>query len=329
VTESAGRSVPLKSPHALSASMGEDRQATFGSDGELETDTPPEATGTNDFGEEKEAGETDGGYNRYAVSSLLQKAVRRSDGEVAAWAAWELARSGYAWNLWDRLNLYVVEDLRAGDEVALLIERYEELATERWEPDGWKGRICAIHGALAAARAQSTRESPNADEYFRSVAELRAEAAERGEDPPHDFPVGDLDPDGEFGVIFDQHTGEGAKRDRGTHFFKTRGARVGPEGEQEPSARWQRLLMALHDVDFTEADVEHALEPVAPDGKWDEPETVGDPDDVGDSDGTGNLDGVGNPDGIGNPDGTDGSDGAGEDGDGGADDEGVGLHDFS
>ncbi|RLM76884.1 hypothetical protein D3D02_19940, partial [Halobellus sp. Atlit-38R] len=91
---------------------GDDRQATFGSDGSLETETTPDATGENDFGEEKEPNETDGGYSRYVVSSLLQKAVRRSDEEVAAWAAWELARSGYAWNLWDRLNLYIVEDLR-------------------------------------------------------------------------------------------------------------------------------------------------------------------------------------------------------------------------
>jgi len=88
---------------------GDDRQATFGSDGSLETDTTPDATGDNDFGEAKEPNETDGGYSRYVVSSLLQKAVRRSDEEIAAWAAWELARSGYAWNLWDRLNLYVVE----------------------------------------------------------------------------------------------------------------------------------------------------------------------------------------------------------------------------
>ncbi|WP_058365741.1 hypothetical protein [Haloparvum sedimenti] len=253
-----------------------DRQATFGSDGDLETETPPEATGENDFGERKEPDETDGGYNRYDVSSLLQKAVRRSDEEVAAWAAWELARSGYAWNLWDRLNLYVVEDLRAGHEVALAIERYEDLATERWEPSEWKGRICAIHAALAAARAPSTRESPNADEYFRTVADLRADAEARDATPSHEFPVGDLEPEGEFDVVFDQHTGEGAKRDRGTKFFKTRGARVGPKGEDEQSARWQRLSMILDDeVDYTEAELEQAVAAVDPDSRWGEPSTGG------------------------------------------------------
>jgi hypothetical protein len=256
---------------------GDDRQATFGSDGSLETDTTPDATGENDFSDPKEPNETDGGYSRYAVSSLLQKSVRRSDEEVAAWAAWELARSGYAWNLWDRLTLYVVEDLRAGSDVALTIERYEELATERWEPAEWKGRLCAIHAALAAARAQSTREAPNADEYFRAVADRRAAARERGEEPAHDFPVGDLEPEGRFDAIFDGHTGEGSKRGRGTRFFKTRGARVGPEGEGETSARWQRLAMLLDEErDYAEVELDRAVEPVDPENPWREPEAITD-----------------------------------------------------
>ena len=225
--------------------------------------------------------------------------MRRSDEEVAAWAAWELARSGYAWNLWDRLNLYVVEDLRAGDDVALLIERYEELATERWEPAEWKGRICAIHAALAAARARSTREASNADAYFSAVAEVRAEARDRGEEPAHDFPVGDLEPEGTFDAVFDGHTGEGARRDRDTRFFKTHGARVGPEGEDDQSARWQRLAMLLDDeTDYSAAELDRAVEPVDPEDPWGEPATGaggadgdgGNTGDDGDGDDTGDTD---------------------------------------
>ena len=265
---------------------GPERQATFGADGSLETDTTPEATGENDFGEPKAENETDGGYDRYAVSSLLQKAVRRSDEEVAAWAAWELARSGFAWNLWDRLTLYVVEDLRAGSDVALLIDRYEELATDRWEPDGWRGRLCAVHGALAAARARSTRESANADACFSAVADERAAARERGETPDVDFPAGDLDPGGAFDVAFDGHTGEGARLDRGTRFFTTHGARVGPEGEDEQSARWQRLAMTLDDeVSYADAELDHAVEPVDPDDPWTEPDEITETTDAGGADG--------------------------------------------
>ncbi|MBP1988067.1 hypothetical protein [Halolamina salifodinae] len=251
--------------------MSDERQATFGTDGTLETDRPPEATGEDDFGEEKGPDETDGGFSRYVVSSLLQKAVRRSDEEIAAWAAWELARSGFGWNLWERLNLYVVEDLRAGQDVATQVARYEELATERWEPDEWRGRLCAVHAALACARAQSSREAANADEYFGTVAERRAEAFERGEEPSHDFPVGDLEAGGRFDAVFDGHTGEGSRRGRGSEFFKTHGARVGPEGEGDLSARWQRLAMVLSSTAFDEDDIGRALEPTDADDPWAEP----------------------------------------------------------
>ena len=252
----------------------EPRQATFGSDGNLDTERDPDAATENDFGEPKQANETDGGYSRYTVSSLLQKAVRRSDEEIAAWAAWELQRSGYGWNLWDRLNLYVVEDLQAGESVALTIQRYEELATDRWENEDWQQRLCAIHAALAAARATSTREAANADEYFRKVADERAAARDAGEKPRFDFPAGDLEPEGEFDAIFDGHTGEGAKRDRGTRFFKTRGARVGPEGEDDQSARWQRLSMVLDGIDYSEAEISHATEPVDANERWEEPAEI-------------------------------------------------------
>lgn len=251
--------------------MDDERQATFGTDGTLETDRPPEAAGEDDFGEEKDPDETDGGFSRYVVSSLLQKAVRRSDEEVAAWAAWELARSGFGWNLWDRLNLYVVEDLRAGQEVAMQVARYEDLATERWDPEEWRGRICAIHAALACARATSSREASNADEYFGAVADHRVEARNRGEEPRYDFLAGDLDAGGRFDAAFDGHTGEGSRRGRGTEFFKTRGARVGPEGEGDLSARWQRLAMALSEVEFDEADVEQAVQPTDADEPWRDP----------------------------------------------------------
>ncbi|SFR34556.1 hypothetical protein [Halogeometricum limi] len=256
--------------------MGDDRQATFGSDGSLDTETPPEAReGTTDWGEPKGDGETDGGYNRYDVSSLLQKAVRRSDEEVAAWAAWELARSGYAWNLWDRLHLYVVEDLRAGQDVALLVERYETLANERWDPKSWKGRLCAIHAALACARAQSSREASNADEFFRNAARARADVRDTDDDPAVDFPVGDFETGGTYDVAFDKHTAEGSRLGRGDGFFKRFGARVGPEGEDEQSARWQRLNMALSDVEYDDDEIAHAVEPVHPNQRWADPVEFG------------------------------------------------------
>lgn len=253
--------------------MDDGKQATFGSGGELQTDEPAEASddadsSRTDFGDELSENETKSGANRYVVSSLLQKAVRRSDEEIAAWAAWELVRSGYAWNFWDRINLYIVEDLRAGHKVALTVSRYEELARERWSEDSWRGRLCAIHAALAAARAPSTRESAHADEYFRELSSERADARNDDREPRYDHPVDELEPGGKYDAVFDQHTYEGAKLDRDGAFFRTHGARVGPEGEPELSRRWRLRSMRLDDREYSENELARAVTPVDSDDKW-------------------------------------------------------------
>ena len=99
--------------------------------------------------------------------------------------------------------------------------------------------------------------------------------------------LGHLEPEGEFDAIFDGHTGEGSKLGRGTRFFKTRGARVGPEGEGEHSARWQRLAMILDDErDYDAAELDRAVEPVDPDDPWHEPEQIGDEADKNDAGGS-------------------------------------------
>ena len=108
----------------------------------------------------------------------------------------------------------------------------------------------------------------------------------RGETPDVDFPAGDLDPGVPFDVAFDGHTGEGARLDRGTRFFTTHGARVGPEGEDEQSARWQRLAMTLDDeVSYADAELDHAVEPVDPDDPWTEPDEITETTDAGGADG--------------------------------------------
>jgi hypothetical protein len=246
----------------------EDRQTTFRTDGEL-SDRPPEATGENDFGEERANGETMGGYDRFTLSSLLQKAVRRSDKEVAAWCAWELARSGFGWNLWDRLNTFVVEDLAAGP-VATQVARYEELAAG-WDEDSHRGLLCAVQAALACARARSTREASALVGGFGDLADARAAAHDRG-DPGAgpSFPVDpeDLQVGGQYDAALDGHTSPGTAADRSMRFFWNHGARVGPEGETDLGARYARLRMSLDDREFDEEELARALEPVDPADRW-------------------------------------------------------------
>jgi hypothetical protein len=242
----------------------DDRQTTFGTDGEL-SERPPEATGENDFGEERAEGETMGGYDRFTLSSVLQKAVRRSDEEVAAWCAWELARSGFGWNLWDRLNTFAVEDLAAGP-VATQVARYEDLAAG-WDEDSHRGQLCAVQAALACARARSTREASALVGGFGDVAEARG----RGDpETGPSFPVEpeELQVGGRYDAALDGHTGPGTAADRGVRFFRSHGARVGPEGETDLGARYARLRMSLDGREFDEDEVERALDPVDPGDRW-------------------------------------------------------------
>ena len=252
-------------------------QFRFGDEGELKEPEPDddgdEEPTYNDFGEEQAWYETAGGYNRFEVTSLLQTCVRRGDEERAAWCAWELVRSGHAAKFWERTILYIVEDLRACSQEALLIDYYHRLATERWDPQSWEGRVTAIHAALTAARAPASRESTHADDYFRQVAEERAEAREEDRDPEFDFPVSDDDLQlGEkYDVALDQHTYRGQNRGRDWGHFWSRAARVGPQGEPELSRKWQRRRLEMDSgVSLTGEEIDHALTPVDPETRWKE-----------------------------------------------------------
>jgi hypothetical protein len=257
----------------------EHEQMRFGADGEGLEPAPDVDEGLEtDDGEPLEPPATKGGFDRYVVSSVLQKAVRRSDEEVAAWAAWELQRSGYGWNLWDRLALYVVEDLAAGDPAVRLIDGYHDRLDAETDTE-WRARLLAIHAALTAARAESSREATYADDYFREVAAERVAAREADREPAYDFPVTDdeLRIGGTYDPALDQHTGAGQRAGREGRVFQLRGARVSG-GETGLAERWRRRGLGLAEESYTAAEINHAVSGVDPDAPWSEPE-VGTPDD--------------------------------------------------
>lgn len=249
------------------------KQLRFDPQGELTTEEEPTIDERlNDFGDERAWFETKGGFNRFTTSSLLQKAVRRSAEEEAAWAAWEMARSGWGENLWERLNLYAIEDLRAGDEATLLIARYEQLAKERWSMDSWEGKLCAIQAALTAARARSSRESVFANNAFNAIAQERIDARAEERKPRVRFPEeGDLEPGGKYDVVLDKHTSAGSRLGRGREHFTVHGERIGPEEESEVARQWREVSMRLSPIEFTERQIEHTLTPVSDTEKWSEP----------------------------------------------------------
>ena len=236
-------------------------------------DDEDDETILNERGEEMPWYECKSGMNRFVLVSLYQKCVRRGDEEVAAYCAWELVRSGHAEKFWERTILFIVEDLRANSEEALLLDYYHRLATERWDPESWEGRITAIHAALTAARAPASRESTHANDVWTHVSNEREAAFEEGREPEAEFPVteDELELGRKFDVALDKHTYAGSNRGRDWCHFFVRSARVGPEGEPELSRKWQRRRLEIDPKrEFSEEEIEHALKPVDPENRWEE-----------------------------------------------------------
>ncbi|RQG95563.1 hypothetical protein [Natrarchaeobius oligotrophus] len=265
------------------AKNNEERQQTDLHGNPVDNEDDEDEQELNDFNEEMPWYETKGGYRRDVMSSLFQKAVRRSDAETAAFAAWELVRSGpkYESHYWSRAILVCVEDLVAGNEATEHVLRYEELAKNRWEDNGWARRLCAIAAALVCARAQPSRETTHANGYFSNTMVDRARVKQDDDhEPLYEPPVTEeeLDPDGEIGfVTVDKHTYPGAGKGRGWPHFRLHGARIGPHEDTVLGKKFRRRVLEYDqpeysyrepEVAFSEKEIEHALEPTTEDAPW-------------------------------------------------------------
>jgi len=255
-------------------------QLRFGENGELE-ETKDEAQSTDnlkDDGDPMGRFQTKGGLSIFPVSSLLQKSVRRSDEEVAAWAAWELVRSGYESMFWKRILTIATEDVSVGDSVTTQVRTLyrlgtgQEEATSGWSGDEERGRVCAIRAALTCAQADSSRLSDYLNNTFERIADERVTAAEEGRDPDYDFPAGDLDPGGKHDTIFDMHTSVGSGKNRDYEHFLVHSSRTDSMADME--ARLKRINMELvadaddTSAEFTDEEFDHALSTVDPDAPW-------------------------------------------------------------
>jgi replication-associated recombination protein RarA len=145
------------------------------------------------------------GHDAYQAVSALQKAVRRSQPEAAAYWAVELAASGNGAWLWKRLKVISVEDV-AATETGLVAD----LDTlHRWWKDA-KGRgdlnlLPVVRAAVALALA---RKSRLADDL---VIVLADKNAERREVPDE---------------ALDRHTRAGRRMGRDWTHFWAEGARL-------------------------------------------------------------------------------------------------------
>ena len=100
------------------------------------------------------------GYSAPEVVSALQKSIRRSDQERAAYWAVELDRSGFGAHAWNRLLIIVSEDIGLSDPhmpatIRALYETWKEAKARRsaHHPE----RLMLVHAALLLARAKKSR----------------------------------------------------------------------------------------------------------------------------------------------------------------------------
>lgn len=223
----------------------------------------------NDVGEPYESYESKGEYNRYELSSLLQKAVRRNDRERAMFCAWELSRSGYAQHVWRRLKIMLVEDIRLSVNEAVLVEAVDRLKglAEEWGPEEGMGQKSAMRAASLLAEAESSRELFYLAGHWEDIAEDRLQAIEDGLEPAEDFPVEqDL---GDVGyAVRDMHTYAGKGKGRGYGHYLVTASRTSGMTELGREAKRKRMEHRQDQYDFTDPEYEVALRSVDNGDPW-------------------------------------------------------------
>lgn len=255
----------------------ESQQATFGDDGEMQVGDESDDTDSDqimrDDGQELDEYETCGGFNRYEIASLFQKAVRRSDKEKAMFAAFELCRSGYGWNFWDRAQTIMVEDLLIPleeSQVPAAIYNLMQLSKNKWSMDEGMGVAAAMRAAAILAEAESSHELLVTKNFWKRIAEDRLEAYENGEEPEHDFPIPpDSEEFGDLGYqVLDMHTYTGKKYGRNPAHFMIESSRTSEMSDI--AAKYKRLMMETAPFPYTDEQIENGLEPTGRgEDQWD------------------------------------------------------------
>jgi len=237
----------------------------------------PDANRT-DVGEPLDKYQTKGDCNMYTMGSLVQKATRRGDRELAMFAAWELVRSGYEGFFWSRVNTIILEDLRLRPEQAHLLTalaRLEEMTKTVFKNDEGMQQAAAMRAASLLAEAEPGRELLPMMGWWGEIAEDRLKAIRNREEPEDTFPLDDVRDDIEY-VICDQHTARGSHAGRGTAHYLIEASRTNHPTELETKYK-ERVLRHALNKDLTDEQIEHALKPVPEDEPWEHSREVGFP----------------------------------------------------
>ena len=163
-------------------------------------------------------------YDRRAVLCALQKGVRRGDEYLAAWAAWDLVRSGYESNFWKHIQVVALDDLAAHDDTLILIDRLKKMKGNTPYDTDLRKSMIAIKVALACARADKSREIEHGHFAFNAIAEEVTQAMKEDREPEIEHP--DLKSSDKQPAIYDRHTLQGSAMGRGRRHFDVRSTRL-------------------------------------------------------------------------------------------------------
>lgn len=220
-----------------------------------------------DDGKYRDDHETRAGYNRFNLTSLLQKCTRRSphddeDREVMMWAAWELCRSDFAWNYWDRVEKIAIEDLRLEIDEAdtlLVLNRLKQLANQKFDPDEGFGLACAMRAASLLYEASASHELLTIKDVWNNTTEEYEDIREIQEA----FPVPPTQANfGKRGQqVLDMHTYKGKQFGRSYDHYLASASRTASMTDLE--REYRHCLMEMTSTDFSDEQIETATTPVS------------------------------------------------------------------
>jgi len=229
-----------------------------------------------DDGKYRDKHETRSGYNRYDVSSLLVKLARRGphseqDREKILWCGYELCRSGFHNVFWDRIHKIAIEDCRlevSEADLLLVLERLEQMATERFDPTEGFGLACAMRAASLVYEATPSHELLTIKNVWKNTAEREDDIRAIQQE----FPVPTEQENwGEMGhAVLDFHS-RGKSWGRNQAHYLTYSSRTYEMTDLEREYRRKHMEQVSHD--FDDEQIEVATTPVADqDDQWDDPE---------------------------------------------------------
>ncbi|HVN96854.1 MAG TPA: hypothetical protein VMT62_10515 [Syntrophorhabdaceae bacterium] len=165
------------------------------------------------------------GYDFFEVSSAFQKAIRRSDEEVALFFATELETSGYGEYAWKRMKIITSEDVGLAEPLmpANIMALYDMYCQQKRKKDDNSGSetLFLIHAVLLLCRSRKSRLID-----WAVIALLNEHPSRHMEIPDY---------------AYDKHNAKGRSMGRGWDHFYEEGTRLENhtpvEGEEEFKAR--------------------------------------------------------------------------------------------